>query len=213
ADVDGDGRADAIVVNDETIPYGRVVVRRSNGSSFLPNEEWTQEPYYGNRGTFFADVDGDGRADAIVVNDETIPYGRAVVRRSNGSSFLPNEEWTQKPYYGSRGAFVADVDGARRADAIVLNDARLIFRRSNGSSFLPNEEWTQEPYYGSRGTFFADVDGDGRADAIVVNDDGITVRRSNGSSFVANEAWTQEAYFGSRGTFFADLDGGRKADA
>jgi len=47
------------------------------------------------RGAFFADVTGDGRAGAIVIND----YG-VIVRRSNGNGFLPNESWTAEPYYG-----------------------------------------------------------------------------------------------------------------
>lgn len=41
-------------------------------TGFGPNEDWTHGAYYGTRGTFFADVTGDGRADAIVVNDDTV---------------------------------------------------------------------------------------------------------------------------------------------
>jgi hypothetical protein len=40
--------------------------------------------YFGSRGTHFADVTGDRRADAIVVNDDGV-----TVRRSSGSSFVP----------------------------------------------------------------------------------------------------------------------------
>ena len=54
-----------------------ITVRRSTGTAFSGNEAWTLNPYYGTRGTFFADVTGDGRADAIVVNDD-----RVTVRRS-----------------------------------------------------------------------------------------------------------------------------------
>jgi len=71
--VTGDGRADAIVVNDDT-----VTVRRSTGSGFGPNEDWTHGAYFGSRGTFFADVTGDGRADAIVVNDDTVTVRRSI---------------------------------------------------------------------------------------------------------------------------------------
>jgi hypothetical protein len=60
------------VVNNNT-----VTVRPSNGLKFGPNEDWTHGAYYGTRGTYFADVTGDGKADAIVVNDNTV-----VVRRS-----------------------------------------------------------------------------------------------------------------------------------
>ena len=76
ADVDGDGKADAIVVNDGK--WAAVTVRRSTGSGFEPNIDWTNGAYYGNLGTYFADATGDGKADAIAVNDNT----PVTVRRS-----------------------------------------------------------------------------------------------------------------------------------
>src|SRR5579859_8029426 len=177
--------------------------------SFGPNENWTDVAYFGDVGTFFADVTGDGKADAIVVNSG----GPLVVRRSNGSSFNPNETWTDVPFFGDHGTFIADVTGDGKADAIVVNSSGITVRRSNGSSFSPNETWTTDPYFGSVGTFFADVDGDGKADAIVVNSTGVFVRRSTGSSFGPTEAWTSNAYFGNVGTFLADVTGDGKADA
>jgi hypothetical protein len=45
--------------------------------SFAPNEDWTQGPYHGALGTFFADVTGDGTADASDVD-----YNTVTVRRS-----------------------------------------------------------------------------------------------------------------------------------
>ncbi|MFE7632023.1 FG-GAP repeat domain-containing protein, partial [Kocuria sp. NPDC057446] len=110
-----------------------VTVRRSNGQRFLPNESWTTNPYYGSRGdpVYFADVTGDGRADAIVVNDDKV-----TVRRSNGQRFLPNESWTTNPYYGNKSTAFADVTGDGRADAIVVNDDKVTVRRSNGQRFL-----------------------------------------------------------------------------
>ena len=74
-------------------------------AGFLPNEDWTQGPYFGSRGTFFADVTGDGWADAIVVNDDTV----TVRRGAANSSFDPNaEDWTQGPYFGTQGTFLTD---------------------------------------------------------------------------------------------------------
>src|SRR3954447_22222222 len=127
--------------------------------------DWTGGPYYGTLGTFFADVDDDGKADAIVVND----YG-ITVRRSDGSRFLPNEDWTGGPYYGTLGTFFADVDGNRRADAIAVNNDAITVRPSWGYFSSP-EDWTRGPYYGDLGTFFADVYGVGRVSAIAVNKD------------------------------------------
>src|SRR5258708_9528792 len=97
----------------------------STGHGFGPNEDWSQGGYYGSRGTFFADVDGDGRADAIVGNDNGI-----TVRRSTGNGFGPNEDWSQGGYYGSRGTFFADVDAEGPAHAIVVNDNGITVRES-----------------------------------------------------------------------------------
>jgi len=219
ADVTGDGKADAIVVNNSGI-----VVRPSTGSlqngGFSGNQVWTTQSYYGERGTFFADVTGDGKADAIVVNNSGV-----VVRPSTGSlqngGFSGNQVWTTQSYYGERGTFFADVTGDGKADAIVVNNSGVVVRPSTGSlqngGFSGNETWTNSAYYGTRGTFFADVTGDGKADAIVINDNGVTVRPSTGSlqngGFSGNETWTNSAYYGTRGTFFADVTGDGKADA
>ncbi|MGB0929572.1 MAG: FG-GAP repeat domain-containing protein, partial [Chitinophagales bacterium] len=214
ADVTGDGKADAIVVN-----KSRVYVRRSTGSGFSGNEEWTSGAYYSDRGvqgSFFADVTGDGKADAIVVNKNKV-----YVRRSTGSGFSGNEEWTSGAYYSDRGvegSFFADVTGDGKADAIVVNKSKVYVRRSTGSGFSGNEEWTSGAYYSDRGvqgSFFADVTGDGKADAIVVNKNKVYVRRSTGSGFSGNEEWTSGAYYSDRGvegSFFADVTGDGKAD-
>lgn len=85
--------------------------------SFSPATNWTGHNFQGSRGTFFADVTGDGKADAIAVNDDRIWF-----RRSNGSSFSldkpnPNEQLTSSPFYGERGRFFfADVTGDKKAD-------------------------------------------------------------------------------------------------
>ena len=102
---------------------GRSSLASRSLRSSTSNEDWTHGPFFGTRGTFFADVDGDGRADAIVVND--LPTNSTVtVRRSNGTQFLPNEDWTHGPYWGSVGnaAYFVDVTGDGCADAIVINN-------------------------------------------------------------------------------------------
>jgi hypothetical protein len=150
----------------------------SGASVFTPNEDWTRGAYYGSRGTYFADVTGDGKADAIVVNNDTV-----TVRRSTGSGFSANENWTRGPYYGALGTYFADVTGDGKADAIVVNKNTVTVRRSTGSGFSAYEDWTCGPYYGAMGTCFADVTGDRNADAIVINRDTITVRRSGTPTF------------------------------
>jgi C1A family cysteine protease len=173
-----------------------------------PYEAWTSGPFFGSRGTYFADVTGDGKADAIAVNDS-----RVTVRRSSGKAFTANESWTGGPFYGSLGTFFADVTGDGRTDAIAVNHGSITVRRSTGPGFGGNEDWTHGPFFGDLGTFFADLTGDGKADAIAVNEDKILVRRSTGTEFGPVEEWTSGPFFGSRGTFFADVTGDGKADA
>jgi hypothetical protein len=71
------------------------MVSLSNGNSFLPGSWWTANPYYGNIGSYFSDVTGDGMADAIAVNTSGV-----TVRPSDSAAFLPNETWTTNPFYG-----------------------------------------------------------------------------------------------------------------
>jgi hypothetical protein len=70
-------------------------------------------------------VTGDGRADAIAVNDDTV-----TVRRNTGVDFGPNEDWTKGPFYGTRGTYIADLTGAGAADAIAVNDNAIVVRRA-----------------------------------------------------------------------------------
>jgi hypothetical protein len=94
-------------------------------STFDLNQDWTTNPYYGSIKTAFADVTGDGKTDAIAVNEDGV-----VVRRSDGAEFLANEYWTANPYYGSRLTAFADVTGDGKADAIVVNDDKVTVRRA-----------------------------------------------------------------------------------
>jgi hypothetical protein len=226
-DVDGDGRDDAVAVNSNASGNPGVFVRLSNGTSFAPATNWTGISYKGDKGNFFADVTGDGKADAIVSNSTATGAPGIIVRRSNGTSFSGNENWTPGDiFYGNLGTYFADVNGDGKADAIGVNSAAtgspgVFVRLSNGTSFAPAINWTGgAEYVGDVGTYFADVTGDGKADAVVVNSNatafpGISVRTSNGTDYARPSTnWTGNTEFkGTYGTYFADVDGDGKADA
>jgi hypothetical protein len=209
ADVNGDGKADAIVSN-----ATEVAVRLSDGTQFTQHDLWTREPYFGvaleHVNNFFADVTGDGKADAIVVNPSGI-----TVRRSDGARFERAAEWTREPFIGGLGTYFADVTGDGKADAIAVNTDGITVRRSDGSRFQRNEVWGTGPYYGSVGNsvYFADVNGDGKADAIVVNANEVAVRLSDGTKFLPARIWIRQPFYGSIATAFVDVDGDGKADA
>jgi hypothetical protein len=128
-DVDGDRRADAIFVNDDSI-FVRLNLDWGAASSFAGfglATNWTPTggPTSGTNGTFFADVDGDGRVDVVLVQDDGV-----WVRRSSRGQFLPPERWTNDPFFGSRGTFFVDVDGDGLADAIAVNEDAVYVRRA-----------------------------------------------------------------------------------
>jgi hypothetical protein len=166
--------------------------------------------------TAFADVTGDGLADAIAVRDDGI-----WVMPSNGSGFAPRDSrWTFSFFIsdllGTYGTYFADVTGDGKADVILLNATNNLVMVSNGSSFGPASTWSERDGLGSiaqLGSFFADVTGDGKADAVLVGFNGIDVSVSTGTSFVPTASWLDHAFFGERGTFFADVTGDGRADA
>src|SRR4029077_17804560 len=98
ADANGDGCAALIDVE-----QGQTIVRVAQPCPAAPGtpaqfnptfEAWTTNGFYGDAaGPYFADVTGDGKADAIVLNRGNFGWGLAV-RRSDGTRFLDNEFWS-----------------------------------------------------------------------------------------------------------------------
>lgn len=175
--------------------------------SFADARDWTGGPFYGFYGTFFADVTGDGKADAIAVNEDRIWF-----RRSDGCRFGPNEALTNTPFFGDRATFFADVTGDGKADPIAVNADGVVVRRSENAVRF---QWSSERLYGGIGLDFVDVDGDAKADIVEATYAGVIVRRSDGvADFGQPENWTRGIrYGGTRGTYFADVTGDRRADA
>jgi hypothetical protein len=68
ADVNGDGRADAVAFVKSTqagVLFGDVYVALSTGSGFGGNQKWSDLMCVGDEDCGLADVNGDGRADAV----------------------------------------------------------------------------------------------------------------------------------------------------
>lgn len=212
ADVAGDGHAAAVAVKTPSVFKGAdLVVRRVEGRSFGPSETWLASFPVGDIDIFFADADGDGRADAIVVARHFITVGR-----STGEFFLRGTQswaWAPVRMSGELGTYFADVNGDGKADAIHVNVSNISVQLSDGKKFGPPQVWSSESFYGEVGTFFVDVTGDGKADAVIVNHADIRVRPSDGTSFVAQESVWSSSFEGEPDTYFADVDGDGRADA
>ena len=123
ADVDGDGRADAVAFH-----HWGVSIARSTGTGFAPTQWALSDMGYSQRGgtvqvpRSVADVNGDGRADAIAFIDEGV-----FVALSQGTYFDTARVWLDT--YGAQTGWAAhharvmgDVDGDGRADAVGFAD-------------------------------------------------------------------------------------------
>jgi len=211
ADVDHDGRADAIAVNDT----GITVDQASPNGGFVYKDWITTGPFTGARGTFFADLTGDGCADAIAIGESSI-----IVRRSNcTNAFGTSEVWgpSDLTAWGSR---VGDVNGDGCADLIDIDPDHVKVRLASpcpvpmsAAPFnQPATDWTDIAYVGDVATFVTDATGDGKADAIVLNrnrfsaSNGIVVRRSDGTRFLPNEHWSLDTLDTASAALVADVD-------
>ncbi|MEZ5966084.1 MAG: FG-GAP-like repeat-containing protein [Planctomycetota bacterium] len=112
ADVNGDGRADAITFH---VDLGAWSVQLSQVNSFAPPTPWSPAGH-GTWSTqqLVADVNGDGKADAIAVQG-----GDWFVYLSTGTGFVNAGQWGGGLIPQGDGRLAGDIDGDGAADAIV----------------------------------------------------------------------------------------------
>jgi hypothetical protein len=213
-DTQADGRTDIIAI--QPSPF-RVVTWRNNGSAFDAGCEWLIEPYnYGGNLFFAGDIDGDGRADIIAVQQNPL---RVVTWWNNGSAFDHGCERLTEPWdYSGYVFFAGDLDGDGRIDLIAIrqNPLRVVTWRNNGNGFDGGRESRTEPYdYTGYELSIGDIDGDGKADIIAVQRNPLRVVtwRNNGTGFEEGREWhigpdDYSGYLVSVG----DIDGDGKAD-
>ncbi len=192
ADVNGDGRADALYTD---ISWKRVLVSLSTGSSFSTPSEWVNFTAYGSTldpaQVQYADVDGDGRTDLIHQG----PDNAFRAAQSNGVGFGAPAVWVQHGGSFTAGqAQYADVNGDGRAD-LIFQDGNNAFwpSLSTGTGFTAPALWVQHGGGFTAGqAHYADVNGDGKADLIFHGNDGqLWVSLSTGAGFIAPVAWAQ----------------------
>jgi hypothetical protein len=136
-DIDADGKADLVGLGN-----GYIGVIRSNGSGFGAYETWYGNPpswvnggapFGANAATFLKDVDGDGCADLVADNGETIVVlhslycmpiiqNATVLGPSKTAQFGAPEMWWNGPFNGSHGNLMGDVTGDGYPDLVGLGN-------------------------------------------------------------------------------------------
>jgi len=230
ADVNGDGKNDKIYQN-RTYASGAPQVYLSNGDGTFsgPIAHTAGASALSTTKYFYADVDGDGKADEILW-DPTLNSGHTRVYLATGSgnfssTVIDNPEGTSQ---GTTTLFnFADVNGDGKADKIYWNATfdsghTRVYLATSGGSFSGTVVSGTEGASTTSGTLFyyADVDGDGKADKILwhpsLNSGKPAVYLSDGDgTFTASSTFTNSgASSASSATLFsfADVNGDGRAD-
>ncbi len=204
ADVDGDGRGDAIAVSAETSGGTSVtgqldvLVRRGRADGTFEASSIrttsTANPYVEwHRHLRVGDVNGDNRADLVLVRAETTwgtsPTGLVEVQvalgTATGAFSVQARQWLSNETYSGeyQDVMLADLDGDGRRDLVLVRlDHRgsgaygsptALVALSTGTSFGAVSKRTlvslaDGTTWGSMRVHAGDVDGDGRDDLVIV---------------------------------------------
>ncbi|MEU5189961.1 FG-GAP-like repeat-containing protein [Streptomyces klenkii] len=221
-DINADGKADYLAVEDN----GAVRAWINNGGD--GHGGWTARGVIatgtGAPGSKvrFADIDGDGKADYLVLEDN------GSVHAWTNNSDTTKDDWTDRGIIatgtGAPGYKVrfADVDGDGKADYLVVGDNGSVHAWINNGGDGQGS-WadrgviatgTGAPAHKIR---FADINGDRKADYLVVEDNG-TVHAWVNKGGDGQGSWADQGQIVSRtpepgsGVRFSDIDGDGKAD-
>jgi Bacterial Ig-like domain (group 3)/FG-GAP-like repeat len=232
-DVNGDGKLDVVVANycvDVNCAFGSVGVLLGNGDGTFQAPVTYASGGFGPGSVALADVNRDGKLDAVVAN-----YCTDSNCRTNGvvSVLLGNGDGTFKSpvTYGSGGPLavslaLADVNGDGKTDVVVTNLCASVgscggIANGTVSVLLGNGDGTFETVvsYGIAGYPYSeavgDVNGDGKPDLVVMNEAGsvdVLLGNGNGTFQTALITPTPNANLEAQSLALADFNGDGELD-
>ncbi|PWK86520.1 VCBS repeat protein [Lentzea atacamensis] len=210
-DLNGDGNADLIRVNAD----GSLTAWRNNDAL---SGAWAAPATVGNVGggdatrVRLTDLNGDGRADMVVVNMD----GSMTAWQNNG--VLAGGGWSAPRTIGNVGTTdqnrvrFGDLNGDGRDDLVRVNADGSLTAWQNNNALAGS--WAAPGTIGNAGTANAtrvrlgDLNADGRDDLIRMNDDGSLVAWRNNNALAGS--WAAPSTIGNAGT--ADPSGIEFAD-
>jgi lysophospholipase L1-like esterase len=228
ADINGDGRTDYLVLNDDSSVQA-FINGGPGGSGFLWYPQGTIATGVGSPGSHieFADINGDHKADYLDIDPA---HGDTRMWRNDGTV---ENGWVWSPQgsitTGSPQRIIyADINGDKSADYLQVNADSSVQAWLNGGPNPSGGDWRWYPQgtiaggVGAAGANvrFADINGDNRADYLVVNANGSVQAWVNGGP----NSHGGDMYWYAQGTIaggvgeaganirFADINGDNKAD-
>jgi hypothetical protein len=167
ADVNGDGKPDAVVSNNNSSTVG-VLLGKGDGTFQAPVTHGSGGS--GVRSVVVADVNGDGKPDAVAPNANSNTVG---VLLGNGlGTFQPAVSYSSGGSSPTSVA-VADLNGDGRLDIVVANESDntlgVLLGRGDGT-FQPAVAYGSGSHSFTYDLVIADVNGDGKPDLIVADE-------------------------------------------
>ncbi len=195
ADVTGDGQADVCIASAAGISCAPSNVVGELGAF----RAWSaaDHPAVADASSVFAfaDVDGDGKADACSRSANGISCARNLGRRFDVARAWLVDATTMRSWADARYASsvrLADVDGDGRADVCGRAPSGIICAMSNGKSFGAPERWAAASDFADGELRFGDLNGDGRSDVCRLApspNEGVVCALSTGHSFTRATTW------------------------
>ncbi|MDA1120031.1 MAG: FG-GAP-like repeat-containing protein [Bacteroidetes bacterium] len=177
-DLDGDGKADLVAANyfSNSVSIFRNISVLESGISFDNKVDYSSQTH--PRSVALGDLDGDGRVDLVVANEETSKI--SVFRNTSASgsiSLAASVDYSTGLFPQS--VSINDFDGDGKADIVVANGGNStvsILRNISTSigiiAFDPKVDLTSG---GPSSVATSDLDGDGKVDLVVANGSSNTV--------------------------------------
>jgi len=164
-------------------------------------------------GTFYADIDGDRKADIIFQGIDN----QFWLSLSTGEGFAAAQSVLKHGGpFNAAGTHIADVNGDGKADIIFQGiDNQFWLSLSKGAGFAAAQSVLKHGGpFNAAGTHMADVNGDGKADIIFQGiDNQFWLSLSTGAGFAAAQSVIKHGGpFNPVGTRVADVNGDGKAD-
>jgi hypothetical protein len=186
ADVNGDGRADAVLFSADGT--GDVHVMLSTGTGFAAKTKWHE--YFAPEGEtpMLADFNADGRAD-LVTFTQGMNGSQAIVALSSGASFVGGSVWNSWFAPAGEVPAVGRFNTDARADILTFaRNGAVYVGTSNGSNSFTAGLW--HTWFGDFNDTLltGDINGDGRDDLVAFTQDqnaDVYVALSSGTGFGA----------------------------
>lgn len=177
ADVNGDGRPDALVANTATAGLGVLLGNGTGGFTLRANQAIPGASSYLSN-VAVADVNGDSKLDALMCAttfSTTNPSKLFVLLGNGAGDFTPAAAGAPSTGANSQpsSVVVADVNADGKPDALVTDyySSRLLVLLGNGAGGFTLQATASSTGAGSgpKSVAVADVNGDGKLDALTAN--------------------------------------------